>query len=134
VKERKAEETAWYDDGAGIPLIEWSRLEGVEFKGMMTRRWSRGESFLGCLPTPKVERRRTIHLHLASLLTAQRPDAPSFLDFVSNHGAQLYGLHHLQEGSVVLVVESEKDRREAEAAVMAVEPRWRSVFSVEMKL
>ena len=101
---------------------------------MLTRRWHRGESFLGCLPTPNVERRRTIHLHLASLFTSQRPNAPSFLEFISNHGATLYGLNHLQEGSVVLVVDSEKDRKEAEAAVLLVSPKWRPVFSVELKV
>ena len=40
----------------------------------------------------------------------------------------------MQEGSIVLVVETEEERRVAEEAVRTLELRWRSKFVVEVEV
>lgn len=50
---------------------------------------------------------------------------------VRNHA--VVGLEFMQAGSIVLLVETEEERREVKAAVERLEMERRSIFAVEIK-
>ena len=83
------------------------------------------------LPPPSLPFRRTLRLHISTLYGFRWTSAASYLKAV---GSTSYIFHTLapQFKSVVLVVRSEEERREVEAAIQDVEEKYRPLFEVEL--
>ena len=122
---------------SGLPVLStFHRLTTLELKGMLPVIWNPSifsDSYhLAYLPLPTISRRRTVRLHLPTLLSSDAPDTTTFLKDTKEMAG--LNLEHMQEGSVVLVVRSEEERREAEEAVEKFDEVRRIKFVVELKV
>lgn len=86
------------------------------------------------LPRPSLEVRRVVQLHLHTLLYGPDfLDVGSFTKKVKKTAILALGLKSMQEGSVVLVVRSKKERREVRKVVEEMEEGWKGKFVVELE-
>jgi len=135
-KSRQKDQSCWTTlDGAPI-LDSWDRIQTVSFEGTLPYLETRSDGdLLAAIPPPSLSRRRVIRLHLSTLLYTNRPDPLSLLKlFIKDHLVDRTGSNVMQDGSVVLVVESERERVEVEAAVGELKESRRLMFVTEMKV
>lgn len=110
----------------------WTRLQVLGFRGGISYQSSPGDELAGVAAS--LLRRPTIRLHPKTLLCDARPRVSSFVEYLGElHLSRVLPLEEMQEGSMVLVVETEEERKEAEAAVEELEQRWRSKYVVHLK-
>ncbi|KAL7413671.1 hypothetical protein BDY24DRAFT_60980 [Mrakia frigida] len=127
---RREQEGPWTNIGSSN-LTGWTRLQHLEIRGSLPYSSLETGAFVGALPSPSINQRRTIRLHLSSLLCRLKPTLEDFLDTYLLGRDSQYGLDTLQVGSLVLVVPKHK-KEEVEEAVRVEEKfrRWRRVLVV----
>jgi len=79
-----------------------------------------------------LEVRRTVRLYLPSLLSSVFCDVGLLIE--RSGGWWNFIFEEMQRGSVVLVVETEEERREAEEAVAHLKEIYREKFTVEIEV
>lgn len=127
---RGADQPAWIPF-CGAPLIaEWTRTEVLEFSGSFVVFLASYTHSLAGLP-PRSLPRRVLRLHLATLCF-EAEGADKFLESLDILREPPSPINQFE--TVVLVVRSEQERREVEAAVEQVEERFRSIFLVELEI
>lgn len=67
------------------------------------------------------------------MLFEKAPDVASFLPSFENSPLGPKPLSHMEEGSVVLVMETEEGRKQAEAALGGFNESWRRKFEVVLE-
>ncbi|KAL7413535.1 hypothetical protein BDY24DRAFT_57531 [Mrakia frigida] len=114
--------------------LGWTRIQTLDLSGILPCVSLNGHRHLAGLPSPFPDHRQVLRLHVASLLFTVCRDAKEFVDLVGEH-PDLYNFGERQARSVVLVVKSEEEKRDVEAAVEE-SPEiegWRHVFAVELE-
>ncbi|KAL7413684.1 hypothetical protein BDY24DRAFT_415264 [Mrakia frigida] len=111
-------------------LLGWSRIQTVDIIGVFPFTVFNTRDHLVGLPSPFPAQRRVVRLHVASLLSLAYPDIDALVGNIGSH-SRFWGLDGMQDRSVVLVVRTEEEKREAEAAVQTsvLIQRWRPAFA-----
>lgn len=132
---RKKEQSCWTNLDRAPIISTWDRLESVSFEGILPYLdTNNGVDLLAALPPPSLSRRRIVRLHLSSLLYTNRPDPLSLVTLlIQEYFVDRTGSNAMQDGSIVLVVQSEREKVEVDEAVGKLEERRRSMFFTEMK-
>jgi len=135
---RKMAHSCWTNSDGAPVLSSWDRLQSISFEGILpyldANTNSGGVDLLAALPPSYLSRRRVVRLHLSTLLHTSGPDSVSLLNLKGqDYFVDRTGSNVMQDGSVVLVVESERERVEVEEAVGKLEERRRSMFVTELK-
>ncbi|KAL7413566.1 hypothetical protein BDY24DRAFT_388937 [Mrakia frigida] len=114
-------------------LLGWTQIQTLDLSGVFPRVFLNGQDHLAGLPPPFPDHRRVLRLRVASLLSSST-GSESIMDIIGRNPV-FFGLEEMQDGSIVLVVKSEEEKREAEAAVQTSQriERWRHVFIVELE-
>ncbi|KAL7413666.1 hypothetical protein BDY24DRAFT_389216 [Mrakia frigida] len=129
----------WVDlDGqSNSLLLGWTRIRSLDIVGVFPFMFFNNYDHLAGLPSPSPDHRRVLRLHVTSLRyrSLNLPDIKPLLDDVGDH-SDVFELDGMQDESVVLVVKSEEEKGEVEAAVRASQKlaRWRHVFVVELEI
>jgi len=90
---------------------------------------------LAALPPPSLETRRTVRLYIATLLTNIQPSIATSIGTLGKKlWRELLNLELMQEATVMFVVGSEEERREAVEAVERLEEGSKSKFCVELEV
>jgi len=111
-------------------LIGFTRIEVVVLKGAVPLEV--GGSYLASLPPPSLGVRRTVRLHVSTLLSARSLSPVRFIEHIQEW-AYVLNVGNMQDGSVVLVVQTEKERRQAVEAVGKLGDSLRSKLTVEVE-
>lgn len=119
-----------------ISLLDgWKRLEEIELEGAIPYDAfapEAGLGYMGQFPPPVRERRRTVRLRVATLMTHWGSSSRSLVRLVAHRGT-LCMLEQMQKGSMVLVVESEEERKDVEEALLEVEADLQEKFVMELQ-
>jgi len=108
----------------------------LELDGVLPYVWIRREAgYFAGLPAPTLARRRTLLFHPSSLQPALEP---GFHPLIKELGLNFpaLGLLPMQDRSVILVVHSEEEKKEAEEAVRTSDwlPECRNAFAAEVRV
>jgi len=87
---------------------------------------------LAGLPEPSKEVRRVVRIRVASFIRGWR-ECPAKVLVALRDGRAILWFDGMQDASIVLVVSSEKEKKEAEEAVSKVMGKWASLFVVELE-
>jgi len=112
-----------------LSTLPFLRLKVLKLRGFVP--FMNGQHLVG-LPSPTRDRRRIVRLHLPSLLYDQYPDVASLVETLSQW-EEVFGLEDMQKGSMVMVIQTEKEKREVTTSLGQVKKRWRSLFQVELE-
>lgn len=135
-RSRKQAQSCWTNLDRAPVLSSWNRLQSISFEGILPYldANSGGVDLLAALPPPSLSRRRIVRLHLSTLLYTNRPDPLSLLTLlIQDYFVDRTGLSAMQDGSVILVVQSERERFEVDEALGLLEERRRALFAIELK-
>ncbi|KAL7412230.1 hypothetical protein BDY24DRAFT_442548 [Mrakia frigida] len=125
---------AWID--VRSPRLEgWTRLQVLQLRSCLPFSWTRigTRDHLGALPPLSLDRHRTLRLHVTTFLDFSWPHPSSLLNMLMDRNRAI-GLDLMQKGSIVLVVDCEKQKEEAEEGLRVVmKEKWRDLFVIEME-
>ncbi|KAL7413561.1 hypothetical protein BDY24DRAFT_58583 [Mrakia frigida] len=113
--------------------LGWTQIQTLDLSGVFPCVFN-GHRHLAGLPPPFPDHRRVLRLRVASLLWSLYTNSEAIMVLIARNPV-FFGLEEMQNGSIVLVVKSEEEKREAEAAVRTSEiiERWRNVFAIELE-
>lgn len=131
---RTRHESAWFYLSYCSGVTQWTRTDVLVIAGSLLASEGREggrELTLGVLPRPSLPYHRTLRLHLSTLYDGRCVDAVAFLKLAEKPSCLFHRLVP-ELKSVVLVVRSEEERKEVEAAIKEVGEKFRSLFVVEL--
>ena len=136
VRQRTDTSPEFYLGGSKLPILShFTRLQTISLQGIIPFTFQKaaplGAYSLCCLPSPALDCRRNLRLHLPSLL---HPGCFSVGKWVRNldRWKDVLGFSGMQEGSIVLVVWTDEERKEVERVLEEeVEETWKSLYVVE---
>ncbi|KAL7413506.1 hypothetical protein BDY24DRAFT_388768 [Mrakia frigida] len=123
----------WLEIRDGSSLLGWSRIQKMDIIGVVLFTRS-PTSLLAGVPPSSSGQAQVVRLYVSTLLSWNCADPTSLVDEIGNYSF-FDGLEFMQDRSFVLVVRSEEEKTEVEAAVRTSQKiaRWRHVFAVELE-
>ncbi|KAL7410755.1 hypothetical protein BDY24DRAFT_417611 [Mrakia frigida] len=119
------------------PLHHFTRLEEVVFRGVIPFHYQNNPDarLIAALPLPTLDRRRTLRIIVASLLSRNFRTPTSVVRRIpTNWPYGTFSTDPMQDGSIIFVVRTKEEKEEVEAAlVKEMEEEWRSRFAVEIE-